>query len=307
MLRESASFTQTVNGIATFKEGILVNGYRSKDRNVIPAYDPSQKGLLAVDFDDTVFATHYRLMRAKVFELNSNPVVPQICARNYQLCSKSTEGYNQALWPLLDLEYYKRWGLTYQMVMDIAANTPLKSGVVDLFKDIQSTKRVELAVISYGMKPFIEKVLESNGIEGVHVMANPVVDEQKGQMGINLMREDFDPYDITQWPSEPITAEANQYINAYQVMPATKGRILRGLENDLGINPQNTVVAYDSGGDINMARACGGLRIAQVNDRVHFLAEPRLQAILKSTDLVSIQPDGGFDYAAQAIRERMSI
>jgi hypothetical protein len=162
-------------------------------------------------------------------------------------------------------------------------------------------------VISYGMKPFIEKVLETNGLAGVHVLANPIVDEETGQMGIELGGSDFDPYDIAQWPSEPITAEANRYIKGYQVMPSTKGQVLRGLERTLGVNPQNTVVAYDSGGDINMARACGGLRIAQVNDRSHFLSEPRLPAILKSTDLVAMQPDGGFEYAAQAIRARMSI
>jgi hypothetical protein len=79
------------------------------------------------------------------------------------------------------------------------------------------------------------------------------------------------------------------------------------LENRLGINPGNTIVVGDSGGDVNMFRACEGLRIAQVNDREHFLRDPRLQTILKSTDLIALQPDGGFDLASQAIRERMLI
>ena len=304
---ESRGFNQTVKTILSLDEGLFVNNYRNKDRRSPPRFDTTQKGLLVADFDDTLFDIHYKMFREEIRRTNTNPNIPLICARNYQLCSKSTERYNQVLWPLLDLYYYKRWGLDFDKVMEMASNAPLKKGVVELFHDLQATKRVEIAINSFGMKPFIERVLESHGLTGIHVMANPIVNEEEGQMGVDLQGEEFDPYDVTQWPSEPLTHVANEYIKDYPVLPATKGKTLRGLENKLGIDPSNTVVVGDSGGDVNMFRACEGLRIAQVNDREHFLRDPRLQTILKSTDLIALQPDGGFDLASQAIRERMLI
>jgi hypothetical protein len=191
--------------------------------------------------------------------------------------------------------------------MDIASSAPLKRGVLRLFHDLQDSRRVEIAIISYGMKPFIERVLKSRGLSGIHVMANPIFDEVNGRLSLDLNRPGFDPYDLKMWPSEPMTQRVSRLIQGCPVTPATKGDVLKFLEQELEVDPVNTVVAGDSGGDVNMLRACKGLRIIQADDSVHLLRDPRLPAILKNTDIIAIQPDGGFGIAAQVVRDRMQI
>ena len=166
------SFNETIGSIAGVDEGLWINDYKRKDRLIVPRFNPRRKALLSVDCDNTIFdPAHYKLLREKIFATNPNPNCRLICARNDQLCSQATERYNQHIWPVLDLFYYKKWGLTYDMVMDIASHSPLKSGVVELFQDLQETGRIEVAINSYGMKPFIQRVLDCHGLSGHMVPA----------------------------------------------------------------------------------------------------------------------------------------